>query len=277
MRSPDSTGTARSCDRPSWPLPRERSRYVFLSRTRADRRVVERLTALGITEPLPVQAGTIPDALARDVCAQAPTGSGKTLAFALPLLAAGAATSPGAPRALVLVPTRELADQVRDVLASLMGGRSKRVVALYGGTGYGAQSRALRQGVDIVVACPGRLEDLVARGDVRLDHVQIVVLDEADRMVDMGFVRPVCRLLDRTAAGRQMLHFSATLGPEVEAISTRYQRDPVSYRYAGASAEEADVAHHFSAGPPRRTGEGHGRTRRSSWASLRLLPDEARR
>lgn len=211
-----------------------------------DRRVVERLTALGITEPLPVQAGTIPDALAgRDVCAQAPTGSGKTLAFALPLLAAGAATSAGAPLALVLVPTRELADQVRDVLASLMGGRSKRVVALYGGTGYGAQCRALRQGVDIVVACPGRLEDLVARGDVRLDHVKIVVLDEADRMVDMGFVRPVCRLLDRTAAGRQVLHFSATLGPEVEAISTRYQRDPVSYRYAGASAEEADVTHHF--------------------------------
>jgi superfamily II DNA/RNA helicase len=202
--------------------------------------------ALGIASPLPVQAATIPDALAgRDVCGEAPTGSGKTLAFGIPLVANTARVSSASPRGLVLVPTRELADQVRGVLADLIGDRSSRVVALYGGTGYGAQCEALRHGVDIVVACPGRLEDLVGRGDVHLGDVTMAVLDEADRMVDMGFVRPVCRLLDRTAAGRQVLLFSATMGPEVTAISRRYQSNPASYRFVGESPEAAGVTHHF--------------------------------
>ena len=210
-----------------------------------DAQLAQRLEDLGIAQPLPIQVATIPPALAgRDVCGQAPTGSGKTLAFALPIVSTPRA-KPGPPRVLVLVPTRELAEQVSTVVAGLLGGRSQRVAAVYGGTGYGGQLRALRRGVDIVVACPGRLEDLVARGDVRLDHVTTVVLDEADRMVDMGFIRPVCRLLDKTAPGRQVLMFSATMGPETFAIGRKYQRDPVRFEVAPDPASEGDVTHHF--------------------------------
>ena len=204
------------------------------------------LKRLGIVSPLPIQAATIPDALSgRDICGQAPTGSGKTLAFGLPLVIKATDGRPGRPRALVLVPTRELAEQVREVLASLMGSRAKRVVALYGGVGYGPQRQGLRRGADIVVACPGRLEDLVERGDVNLSEVHTVVLDEADRMVDMGFVRPVCRLVDQTAPGRQVLLFSATLGKEVEAISRRYQHEPVRYQIDAEQSQTDDVTHHF--------------------------------
>ena len=208
--------------------------------------MVTRLTALGLTEPLPIQAATIPDALAgRDVCGRAPTGSGKTLAYSLPLLNVAPATKPGRPRALVLVPTRELADQVRTVLASLLGSRRDRVVAIYGGTGYEGQRRALRRGVDIVVACPGRLEDLLARRELQLGDVRLVVLDEADRMVDMGFLPPVRRLLDLTSADRQVLLFSATIGPEVEGIIRRYQRDPVRHEVAAEEADADQVTHLF--------------------------------
>jgi superfamily II DNA/RNA helicase len=199
-----------------------------------------------MTEPLPIQVAAIPEALAgRDVCAQAPTGSGKTLAFGVPLVAAASATSSGRPRALVLVPTRELAEQVRGVLAALMGERSERVVALYGGTGYAPQRHALRRGADIVVACPGRLEDLVSQGDVHLGEVRTVVLDEADRMVDMGFVRPVHRLLDQTPAGRQVLLFSATMGKEVDRIIGRYLRDPARCHVLPDPSSSGDVTHHF--------------------------------
>ena len=208
--------------------------------------VVDRLTALGITSPLPIQAATIPDALAgRDVCGRAPTGSGKTLAYSLPLLDVPPATKPGRPRALVLVPTRELADQVRSVLASLLGNRKDRVLAIYGGTGYEGQRRALRRGVDIVVACPGRLEDLLARRELQLGDVGLVVLDEADRMVDMGFLPPVRRLLDLTAANRQVLLFSATIGPEVEGIIRRYQRDLVRHDVVAEEAATDAVTHLF--------------------------------
>jgi superfamily II DNA/RNA helicase len=206
----------------------------------------ERIARLGITEPLPIQAATIPNALAgHDICGQAPTGSGKTLAFGIPLVTNTTGAKPGMPRALVLVPTRELADQVRDVLASLLGAQAKRVVALYGGTGYGPQRQALRRGADIVVACPGRLEDLIERRDVNLSQVRTVVLDEADRMVDMGFLRPVCRLLDQTAKERQILLFSATMGKEGEQISRRYQHDPSKYQIEAEPSQAADVTHHF--------------------------------
>lgn len=189
---------------------------------------MERLNALKITDPLPIQRAALPHALAgRDVCGQAPTGSGKTLAFAIPLVAgASPRPEPLAPTGLVLVPTRELAEQVHSVLCSLFGPRKGRVAAIYGGVGYGQQRAALRRGVQVVVACPGRLEDLIAQGDVRLDRVRLLVLDEADRMVDMGFLRPVRRIVDQTAADRQVLLFSATMGPEVEAISRRYQHQP---------------------------------------------------
>ena len=195
---------------------------------------------------MPIQVATIPDALSgHDILGQAPTGSGKTLAFGVPLVIKSTGSKPGLPRALVLVPTRELAEQVREVLASLMGSRAKRVVALYGGTGYGPQRQALRRGVDIVVACPGRLEDLVERRDVNLSEVRTVVLDEADRMVDMGFIRPVCRLVDQTSHTRQVLLFSATLGKEVETISRRYQRQPARYQIQVEPSQADDVTHHF--------------------------------
>ena len=211
-----------------------------------DAGVVGRLDSLGINEPLPVQAATIPDALAgKDIYGQAPTGSGKTLAFGLPLVASSSGAAPGRPRALVLVPTRELADQVCDVLSSLLGTRSHRVVALFGGTSYTGQRRALQRGVDIVVACPGRLEDLIARGALALGDVRTVVLDEADRMVDMGFVKPVCRLIDQTAADRQLLMFSATDGSAVEAISRRYQNQPTRYQIDAEPNRSAEVTHLF--------------------------------
>jgi len=207
--------------------------------------VVGRLRALGITDPLPVQEATIPAALSgRDVCAQAPTGSGKTLAFGLPVVTAAGAPR-RTPQALVVVPTRELADQVRDALSQLFGPGPDRVVAVYGGVGYGPQRHALRRGADVVVGCPGRLEDLVGRGDLRLGDVRTVVLDEADRMVDMGFLQPVCRLLDQTSADRQVLMFSATMGAEVESISRRYQQEPLRHRIEAEPGVQSDVTHHF--------------------------------
>ena len=206
----------------------------------------ERIARLGITEPLPIQTATIPDALAgRDICGQAPTGSGKTLAFGIPLVTKATGATPRQPTALVLVPTRELAEQVREVLAGLLGSKANRVVAVYGGTGYGPQRQSLRRGVDIVVACPGRLEDLVERRDINLSAVRTVVLDEADRMVDMGFLRPVCRLVDQTSRDRQMLLFSATMGKEVESISRKYQHDPSRYEIQAEASQAADVTHHF--------------------------------
>ena len=207
---------------------------------------MQRLAKLGIQSPLPIQTATIPDALSgRDICGQAPTGSGKTLAFGVPLASQAVGARPGLPKGLVLVPTRELAEQVCKVLAGIVGARATRVVALYGGTGYGPQRQALRRGADIVVACPGRLEDLVERGDLQLRDVHTVVIDEADRMVDMGFVRPVCRLVDQTAAGRQVLLFSATMGSDVAAISRKYQRDPARYVIEPEESQSGDVTHAF--------------------------------
>jgi superfamily II DNA/RNA helicase/cold shock CspA family protein len=146
---------------------------------------------------------------------------------------------------LVLVPTRELASQVHDVIGGLMGQERKRVVSIFGGTGYRDQVRALHKGVNIVVACPGRLEDLIERGDVLLDDVTTVVLDEADRMADMGFLPAVRRLLDQTAPNRQVLLFSATIGREVESVIRNYQRNPVMVAIEATAEAKGDVAHHF--------------------------------
>jgi superfamily II DNA/RNA helicase len=204
----------------------------------------------GIAEPFPIQAATLPDALAgRDVAGKAPTGSGKTLAFGLTIaarVAALPAPQPRRPWALVLVPTRELAAQVQRDLASLIDRRrSGPVAAIYGGVGYGPQRKLLARGVSTVVACPGRLEDLVANGDVRLDGVELVVVDEADRMADMGFLPAVRRLLDLTPPGRQTLLFSATLDRDVDALVTRYQRDPVRHVAADTTADGSGVTHLF--------------------------------
>ena len=145
--------------------------------------VADRLAARGITEPFPIQTATLPDALAgRDVCGKAPTGSGKTIAFGIALVARAGRAVPKRPRGLVLVPTRELAAQVAKELLELGGRSGPRVLSIYGGVGFGPQITALRKGIDIVVACPGRLADLVRQGEVHLDEVELVVLDEADRM-----------------------------------------------------------------------------------------------
>ena len=195
--------------------------------------LAERLARRGVATPFPIQAATLPDALAgRDVCGRAPTGSGKTLAFGIPLVTRVARARPHRPTGLVLVPTRELAAQVHAELELLAGPSGPSAVAVYGGVGFDKQVRALRRGVDVVVACPGRLADLVQRRDVSLEDVGIVVIDEADRMADMGFLPEVRRLLDGVRRDRQTLLFSATLDGDVDVLVRRYQRSPVRHELA---------------------------------------------
>lgn len=204
-----------------------------------------RLEARGMASPFPIQAATLPDTLAgRDVCGRAPAGSGKTLAFGLTVAMRVQPGKPRRPRALVLVPTRELAAQVHKELCWLISDGPRQVVAVYGGVGYATQRRALHRGAAVVVACPGRLEDLVANGDVRLGDVDLVVLDEADRMCDMGFLPAVRRLLDQTRTERQTLLFSATLDAEVARIVRHYQRDPLRHEVA-AEPDARAVTHLF--------------------------------
>jgi superfamily II DNA/RNA helicase len=208
--------------------------------------IVATLDEHGIDAPFPIQSLTLPDALAgRDLCGKAPTGSGKTIAFGIPLVARVGHADPRRPKGLVLVPTRELASQVRDELTMLAGPQGRRVDAFYGGNGFGAQLNALRRGVDIAVACPGRLMDLVNRGDVHLDRVEFVVIDEADRMADMGFLPDVRRLLDQTPPSRQTLLFSATLDGDVDVLVRHYQRHPARHELANDPADGARVTHLF--------------------------------
>ncbi len=206
----------------------------------------------GITTAFPIQAATLPDCLAgRDVSGRAPTGSGKTLAFGLAILSRLAGTPRRQrrgrrhPSGLVLVPTRELAAQIEQVVAPLATAVGARVVSIYGGVGYGSQLAALRSGVDVLVACPGRLTDLVERGSVDLSHVGVVVIDEADRMADMGFLPAVRRLVDKTSASRQTLLFSATLDGPVDTLIRDYQRDPVRHDVELDDGGRGDVSHHF--------------------------------
>jgi superfamily II DNA/RNA helicase/cold shock CspA family protein len=204
------------------------------------------LAARGIATPFPIQIMTIPDGLAgRDVCGRAHTGSGKTLAFGIPMVANVPAGAPGRPSGLVLVPTRELAAQVQRELEWLGASRNLRVMSCYGGVGFGAQRKALRRGVDIVVACPGRLADLVGQGDLQLGSVEVVVVDEADRMADMGFLPEVRRLLDQTSAKRQTFLFSATLDDAVDVLVRRYQRNPTVHRLADRAEDASRAAHEF--------------------------------
>lgn len=207
--------------------------------------LVSTLTKQGITEPFPIQESTIPACLAgSDVCGKAPTGSGKTLAFGLPLLATVQKGSPKAPKALILAPTRELAEQIRAELSPLASSVGRSVAAIYGGTSYTPQRKVLNRGLDVLVATPGRLEDLIEQGAVKLSAVSIVVVDEADRMADMGFLPAVKRILDATSDDRQTLLFSATLDGDVAHLVERYQTNPAKYETAGIAAE-ADVQHHF--------------------------------
>ena len=199
----------------------------------------------GIEEPFEVQTKTIPGALeGRDVCCRAPTGSGKTLAFGIPLVTMSPKAEPKRPTSLILTPTRELAEQIRGVLRPLADSIGLRTASVYGGTPYKGQYRRLNKGVEILVACPGRLIDLLERGALRLDDVGIVVLDEADRMADMGFMRPVRSILDKCKQDRQTILFSATLDEEVSEIVESYQHDPLR---VGIGPEEVsmDSMQHF--------------------------------
>jgi superfamily II DNA/RNA helicase len=208
--------------------------------------LVATLDRRGIMTPFPIQAAVLPDAMAgHDIAGRAPTGSGKTLAFALPLAVRAEKSRPRRPTALVLVPTRELAEQVRKELTPLVSTVDRRVLAIYGGVGYGPQRSALERGVDIVVACPGRLEDLVAQRAIDLADVRVAVVDEADRMADMGFLPAVRRLLDATAADRQTLLFSATLDGAVDVLVRRYQRDARRHEVVADEDEAGDVRHLF--------------------------------
>jgi superfamily II DNA/RNA helicase len=204
------------------------------------------LSRRGITDPFPVQSLTIPDLLAgRDVCGSAPTGSGKTIAFGVPLVERVGRAKPKSPRALVLAPTRELAAQIQRELEPLADARDRRVFTVYGGVGYEPQRRALRRGVDVLVACPGRLEDLIAQRVVQLGAVDIVVIDEADRMADMGFLPAVRRILDATAKVRQTVLFSATLDGDVGVITRSYQKDAVRLEVPGPESDAMDAEHRF--------------------------------
>lgn len=206
----------------------------------------------GIVDAFEIQAATVADALAgRDVCGRAPTGSGKTLAFGIPLVATVERAGKRHPKALILSPTRELADQITTELRSFAG--DVRVAAVYGGVGYGPQLNALNKGVDILVACPGRLEDLIDRGSVSLSHVEQVVLDEADRMADMGFMPAVKRILDQTTNDRQMVLFSATLDGDIAKLSREYQNNPVRHEVGEATPDITSASHLFwrAEGPER--------------------------
>jgi superfamily II DNA/RNA helicase len=210
--------------------------------------LVAALAARDITTPRPIQARTLPDALAgRDVLGRAETGSGKTLAFGLPLLVRTATASgkrtARQPRGLVVVPTRELADQVHDELLPLAAVLGLRLLAVYGGVPLGRQAQQLRRGVDVVVATPGRLLDLLGQGACSLDAVAIAVLDEADHMADMGFLPAVTSLLDRVPAGGQRLLFSATLDTQVDTLIRRYLTDPVRHTVAPTAAAAARMDH----------------------------------
>ncbi|MGH2607681.1 MAG: DEAD/DEAH box helicase [Tepidiformaceae bacterium] len=204
------------------------------------------LSKQGITEPFPIQALTIPDALAgRDVCGKARTGSGKTLAFGLPTVERTPRCEPRRPHSLILAPTRELANQIATNLRPFANLRRLRVAAIFGGASMYRQSSELRAGVDILVATPGRLNDLLERGELSVAKVGIVVVDEADQMADFGFLPQVERILDRIEAQHQTLLFSATLSGDVDRLIKRYQHDPVYHEVAADPDEEVTMQHRF--------------------------------
>jgi len=207
--------------------------------------LVEHLKQRGITEAFPIQEAAIPDALAgRDVVGKAITGSGKTLAFGLPLMARLTKARPRKPVALVLVPTRELAAQVQKELAQLTDDRGRRVISIYGGTSYNVARKALNFGVDVVVACPGRLEDMLEQGALDLSSVTTVVVDEADRMADMGFLPCVRRIVSATPKNRQVMLFSATMGPDVKSLVREFTDNAAVHDVVGDEAPN-DVDHYF--------------------------------
>jgi len=208
--------------------------------------IVEALEDRGITEPFPIQALSIPDAITgRDVCGKAKTGSGKTLAFGLPVLHQLGIADKGSPLALALVPTRELAVQVHDELAPVAKALDRNICAIYGGADIEKQIKRLHKGVDFVVATPGRLIDLIERKEVVLDDVVHVIVDEADRMADMGFLPQVEWLLRHIPGEHQTLLFSATLDGVVDRLITRYQTDPARFEVESPTTTVDSMKHRF--------------------------------
>jgi len=206
--------------------------------------VVDALSARSITQPFPVQEMVVRDALAgRDLLVQSPTGSGKTLAFGVPMVDLIEPDGKG-PSALVLAPTRELAGQIVVELEALAKARRLKITAVYGGVGFGPQIAAARK-ADILVATPGRLEDLIGRGAVSLNAIQVLVLDEADRMLDMGFRPAVDRIVGQTPNDRQTLFFSATLEGATGKVAAAYTRDARSHTHAEPERDEASIEHRF--------------------------------
>jgi superfamily II DNA/RNA helicase len=211
--------------------------------------LVKALAAQGITTPRPIQAATLPDSLAgRDVLGRGRTGSGKTYAFVLPMLArlsaGGASRRPSRPRALILAPTRELVTQIEAAIAPLANALSLRTLTVFGGVGANPQIRGLRAGVDILVACPGRLADHIREGHASLDAVEITVLDEADHMADLGFLPEVRRLMDQTPRTGQRLLFSATLDAGVDVLVRRFLNNPITHSVDSALSPVTAMEHH---------------------------------
>jgi superfamily II DNA/RNA helicase len=207
------------------------------------------LAADQITVPTPIQAATLPDSMAgRDVLGRGRTGSGKTYAFGLPLVArlaqAGRRPAPKRPRALVLAPTRELASQIAATIKPLADASGLTTTTVFGGVGQGPQVAALKRGVDILIACPGRLEDLIGQGHCSLADVQVTVLDEADHMADLGFLPAVRRLLDQTPKAGQRMLFSATLDNAINVLVKRFLSDPAVHEADSAQSPVAEMDHH---------------------------------
>ncbi|MEU4189417.1 DEAD/DEAH box helicase [Streptomyces griseoluteus] len=210
--------------------------------------IVRKLAQNGVTTPFPIQAATIPDALAgKDILGRGRTGSGKTLSFGLPTLAtlAGGRTEKKRPRAVILTPTRELAMQVADALQPYGDVLGLKMKVVCGGTSMGNQIYALERGVDVLVATPGRLRDIINRGACSLEHVQIAVLDEADQMSDLGFLPEVTELLDQVPAGGQRMLFSATMENEISTLVKRYLNDPVTHEVDSAQGNVTTMSHHI--------------------------------
>ena len=213
-------------------------------------RLIKPLAALGAVSPFPIQAATLPVSLTgRDVLGRGRTGSGKTIAFAVPLVArlTGGRRTPNRPRGLVLLPTRELALQVARTIEPLAAAAGLKIVTIFGGVGFGPQTTALRSGVDIVIACPGRLEDLIRQGVCNLGDVEVTVLDEADHMADLGFLPGVRRLLKATRQGGQRLLFSATLDNGISVLVKDFLTNPAVHAVDDATSSIETMTHHVFA------------------------------
>jgi superfamily II DNA/RNA helicase len=227
-------------------IDHEKHAVMTFERLGVDPRLTKELLDQGIIAPFPVQALTIPDGIeGRDVCGKAKTGSGKTLAFGIPLLMRLGATTPGRPGGLVLVPTRELAQQVHDVLSPLAAAVGRRTVALFGGADIEVQQKRLRKGSDVVIATPGRLIDLIERKEVSVAAVEIVVIDEADRMADMGFLPQVDWILRRIEISHQTMLFSATLDGDINRLVQRRLTDPVFHEVESPTTTVDSMEHRF--------------------------------